>query len=45
MAELRSLLYELAPDTHTTATVTQLAKASGSARVHQAGRDLNVDER
>ncbi|MFJ6571934.1 hypothetical protein ACIQNU_31475 [Streptomyces sp. NPDC091292] len=44
-AELRSLLAELAPNTFTTATVTQRATASGSSRVYQAGRDLNVDER
>lgn len=44
-AELRSLLAELTPHTHTTAAVTQRATASGSSRVYQAGRDLNVDER
>ncbi|MFE9093624.1 hypothetical protein [Streptomyces sp. NPDC007264] len=44
-AELRSLLTELAPGTLTTVTVTQCATASGSSRVYQAGRDLNVDQR
>jgi hypothetical protein len=44
-AELRSLLAELAPETPATVSVTQRATASGSARVYQAGRDLNVDQR
>ncbi|MFE7977205.1 hypothetical protein [Streptomyces shenzhenensis] len=43
--ELRSLLTELAPGTPATVTVTQRATASGSSRVYQAGRDLNVDQR
>lgn len=44
-AELRCLLAELAPGTHTTTTVTQSATASGSSRVYQPGRDLNADQR
>ncbi|MEV7706950.1 hypothetical protein FKO01_32755 [Mesorhizobium sp. B2-3-3] len=45
VAELRSLLTELDPSTPATPTVTQRATASGSSRVYQAGRDLNVDQR
>ncbi|MFG2406118.1 hypothetical protein ACGFR8_17615 [Streptomyces brevispora] len=45
VAELRSLLIELDPGTAATPTVTQHATASGSSRVYQAGRDLNVDQR
>ncbi|MEU5308774.1 hypothetical protein [Streptomyces sp. NPDC021562] len=44
-AELRSLLTELAPGALTPVTVTQRATASGSSRVYQAGRDLNIDQR
>lgn len=44
-AELRSLLTELDPGTLSIPTVTQRATASGSSRVYQAGRDLNVDQR
>ncbi|MFD7972383.1 hypothetical protein [Streptomyces clavifer] len=45
VAELRSLLIELDPGALATPTVTQHATASGSSRVYQAGRDLNVDQR
>ncbi|MEU8630150.1 hypothetical protein [Streptomyces sp. NPDC048669] len=44
VAELRSLLIELDPGTPVIPTVTQRATASGSSRVYQAGRDLNVDQ-
>lgn len=45
VAELRSLLTELDPGTPPIPTVTQRATASGSSRVYQAGRDLNIDQR
>ncbi|MFI6960289.1 hypothetical protein [Streptomyces sp. NPDC050255] len=45
VTELRSLLTELDPGTRSIPTVTQRATASGSSRVYQAGRDLNVDQR
>ncbi|MFG3140641.1 hypothetical protein ACGFZA_31100 [Streptomyces sp. NPDC048211] len=45
VAELHSLLAELDPGTPAIVTVTQRATASGSARVYQAGRDLNIDQR
>ncbi|MBQ0830583.1 hypothetical protein [Streptomyces tagetis] len=44
-AEPPSLLTEPASGTRTTVTVTRRATASGSSRVYQAGRDLNVDQR
>ncbi|MFG2947564.1 hypothetical protein [Streptomyces adustus] len=44
-AELRSLLIQFAPEGPAAMTVTQHATASGSARVYQAGRDLNLDQR
>ncbi|MFJ6466767.1 hypothetical protein ACIQM0_38160 [Streptomyces sp. NPDC091387] len=44
VAELRSLLTELDPGTPAIPTVTQRATASGSSRVYQAGRDLNVEQ-
>ncbi|MET8824993.1 hypothetical protein ABZX40_24530 [Streptomyces sp. NPDC004610] len=44
-ADLRSLLTELAAEAPATVTVTQRATASGSSRVYQAGRDLNVEQR
>ncbi|MFE6972382.1 hypothetical protein [Streptomyces sp. NPDC057682] len=45
VAELRSLLTELDPGTSVPPAVTQRATASGSSRVYQAGRDLNIDQR
>ncbi|MFE7622233.1 hypothetical protein [Streptomyces sp. NPDC057509] len=45
VTELRSLLTEIDPSTSATPAVTQRATASGSSRVYQAGRDLNVDQR
>ncbi|MEE4490322.1 hypothetical protein [Streptomyces sp. BE230] len=45
VAQLRSLLTELDPSTRSGPTVTQRATASGSSRVYQAGRDLNVEQR
>ncbi|MYY02689.1 MULTISPECIES: hypothetical protein [unclassified Streptomyces] len=45
VTELRSLLTEIDPGTAATPAVTQRATASGSSRVYQAGRDLNVDQR
>ncbi|MFI8351169.1 hypothetical protein [Streptomyces sp. NPDC085596] len=42
---LRTLLAELAPATPVTPSVTQHATASGYARVYQAGRDQNFNER
>ncbi|WP_371772975.1 hypothetical protein [Streptomyces sp. NBC_01438] len=45
VTELNSLLDELDPGTPSIPTVTQHATASGSSRVYQAGRDLNIDQR
>ncbi|MFJ5843497.1 hypothetical protein [Streptomyces sp. NPDC092903] len=45
VAALRSLLTELDPGAPVIPTVTQRATASGSSRVYQAGRDLNLDQR
>ncbi|WLQ33987.1 hypothetical protein P8A18_11285 [Streptomyces castrisilvae] len=45
VTELRSLLTEIDPGTSAAPAVTQRATASGSSRVYQAGRDLNVDQR
>lgn len=45
VTELHSLLAELDPGTPSVPTVTQRATASGSSRVYQAGRDLNIDQR
>lgn len=45
VAELRSLLTELAPESLMPPPVVQHAVASGSARVYQAGRDQNFIRR
>ena len=43
--EFRAMLAELALEAAATQSVTQRATASGNARVYQAGRDQNFDQR
>ncbi len=44
-AELRTLLDELEPEAGTDPAVVQHARASGRARIQQAGRDQHITER